>query len=323
MRSRPVHLKWAHTVISVVLHAIMIAGCLVMTACANKKHVAPRLTHTATPIPQMSTTGQPTGTFIDNIPYAGVADSYRLLSVRLPENAFPPFPTIVMFHSGVFVQGDKADMDDVALALSERGIAVVNVNYRCDRYPAPVEDAFCALAWVHHEFQNYGFDTDRIIVLGADVGGSLAALLGLVTDPSPFLQKCPQSTLPLSPVAGVVSYGATYHFGAMEDFMVSRRIDKYNAYLDRMQEGYEQRVWQASPASYIHADAPPFLLFHGLNDRVVIPEHTRKFASALEAEGVPVEFVELLGVDQYLFELNLVELEDMQLDKVEAFIHQL
>ncbi len=319
MHSTPNDRKQVKIIWLGLLQYVVIIGFVMMTSCTTSEVVAP----TGTPVHVLPAQGQIMEAFTDNIAYTGEMDVLRLLSVRLPENTSPPYPTVVMFHSGVFVQGDKADMDEVAIALSQREIAVVNVNYRFEGYPAPVEDAFCALAWVHHEAQNYGFDTDRIFTLGGDVGGTLAAMLGLVIDPSPFLKNCPNTTLPSQSVAGVVSYGATYNFAAVEDFLIGRRIEKYNTYLGRTQDGYEQRVLQASPVSYIHTAAPPFLLFHGLNDAVVRSEHTGKFASALQAAGVSVEFTELLGVDQFLFELKLVTLEDMQLDKVEAFIREL
>jgi acetyl esterase/lipase len=70
---------------------------------------------------------------------------------------------------------------------------VVTPNHRFTPqyiYPAQVQDAFCALAWVHTNADTYGFDTGRIVALGLVSGGNLAAMLGVVDDPPPYIEGC-------------------------------------------------------------------------------------------------------------------------------------
>jgi acetyl esterase/lipase len=295
-------LQISHTLLSRSACFFILVLCILTAGCTKAEEPAPTSIPTATALPPTNTPFLPTPTtapaveaFTDNIPYRNKFDVYQLLSVRLPENKTPPFPTIMVFHPGGFGMGDRSDMDEFALALSERGVAVVNVNYTFDQYPAPVEDAFCALAWVHNEAPKYGFNTNRVVALGIDAGGNLAALLGVVTNPSPYLKDCPNFDLPEHAVAGVVSYCAYYDFGAQDDF-VGWLQDVKVYYLDATQEGFDQRVIQASPVSHLHADAPPFLLIHGLADDYLTIEHTESFVTALQEEGVPVEFIEVAGI---------------------------
>ena len=72
--------------------------------------------------------------------------------------------------------------------------------------------------------------------------------------------------------------------------------------------------------SYVHADAPPFLLIHGLADQWLSPIQSERFVTALRAEGVPVEYIEVPDADHFMWEYNL---DDIQLDQVEAFIRGL
>ncbi|MDQ0798737.1 dipeptidyl aminopeptidase/acylaminoacyl peptidase [Arthrobacter sp. SLBN-112] len=53
----------------------------------------------------------------------------------------------------------------------------------------------------------------------------------------------------------------------------------------------------ASPLTYVHPDAPPFLLIHGTADRFVPVAQSTGFAAALEAAGNAVELLLLEDAD--------------------------
>lgn len=46
---------------------------------------------------------------------------------------------------------------------------------------------------------------------------------------------------------------------------------------------------QASPLTYVHPGAPPFLIVQGLADTVVPPDQSQRLAAALQEASVPVE----------------------------------
>ena len=52
---------------------------------------------------------------------------------------------------------------------------------------------------------------------------------------------------------------------------------------------------EASPINHVTPEAAPFLLVHGDEDKKVLVEQSINMAAALEAAGVPVEFLPMPG----------------------------
>lgn len=90
-------------------------------------------------------------------------------------------PVLVWFHGGGFVIGDLDTADNVARALANRSDAkVVSVGYRLapeDPFPAPVDDAYAATAWVSDHADEIGADGSRLAVGGHSAGANLAAVV--------------------------------------------------------------------------------------------------------------------------------------------------
>ena len=107
------------------------------------------------------------------------------IAVRITAPAGPgPFPALVYFHGGGWVVGSIATHDALARAITNAArIAVVSVEYRLapeHPYPAAVEDAFAATAWVAANGASIGIDPARIAVGGDSAGGNLAAAVALM-----------------------------------------------------------------------------------------------------------------------------------------------
>jgi dipeptidyl aminopeptidase/acylaminoacyl peptidase len=145
----------------------------------------------------------------------------------------------------------------------------------------------------------------------------------LIPDPTPYLEECPNSYLPTQAVAGVVSYSGVYDYAA-EDELAFDIMRAVKPYLRATVEGYDQRVAQASPLTYVHSGAPPFLLIHGLDDSMVNIAQSERLANALQLVNVPVDLYKVPDVDHYIlmerYMPKPLTLEDMHLDEVEAWI---
>ena len=84
-----------------------------------------------------------------NVPYVPDGHIDQKLDIYLPTSGDGPFPALFMIHQG---GGRKEQLAFWGRSFAERGYAAISINHRQwpdHRYPADVEDAFCALAWVH------------------------------------------------------------------------------------------------------------------------------------------------------------------------------
>lgn len=108
--------------------------------------------------------------------------------VYAPEGAAPGIPAVVFLHGGALIWGSRKGVNPAELAaILEAGMGYVSVDYRLapetnlTEIRADVEDA---LRWVRGEGARlYGFDPEKVAVLGKSAGGYLALLSGTFSDP--------------------------------------------------------------------------------------------------------------------------------------------
>ena len=95
-----------------------------------------------------------------------------------------PFPVFVYYHGGGWVLGSVPTHDGLCCQVANAArCLVVSVEYRLapeHKYPAAVDDAYAATAWVFANAGQIGGDSRRVAVGGDSAGGNLAAAVCLM-----------------------------------------------------------------------------------------------------------------------------------------------
>jgi len=86
-------------------------------------------------------------------------------------------------HGGGYIAGsvEGADATNTRIA-AELGVVVLTVGYRLapeHPVPAPLDDCYAALGWLHQQADTLGIDRQRIAIGGESAGGGLAAALAI------------------------------------------------------------------------------------------------------------------------------------------------
>ena len=194
------------------------------------------------------------------------------LDLYLPANK-TDFPVLVWFHGGSLKHGSKDGKPNIELAsnFAKKGIAVATVNYRLSprvTYPAYIDDAAAAVAWVAKNIENYGGNEKKVFMVGHSAGAYLVLMLAL---DSTFLQKYDCNYMN---VAGVIPLsGQTMtHYTVREEMGIENPEET-------------PLVNEAAPQFHAKKRTPPMLIVCGDKDSPDRKEENRVLIELLEEAG--------------------------------------
>jgi acetyl esterase/lipase len=167
------------------------------------------------------------------------------------------------------------------------GYAMASVNYRLAPaaiWPAQIQDCKAAIRWLRAHAHEYGYDANRIAVMGESAGGQLVAILGTTSGSKTF--DVGENLDTPSDVTCVVNL-----FGPA-DFTVFH--GKFS-FLGGAPEDHLDLARSASPINYVHADEPPMLVVHGTADQLVPYIQAELLVGAMDKAGAPYYFHTVVG----------------------------
>ena len=255
---------------------------------------------------------------IDGISYGWVL-GYRPLQLDLyrPDIAAAQPPVVLFLHGGGWGLGDRKHAGPAFPGgsfferLTAAGFAVASADYRLTGeavFPAQLHDVKAAVRWLRRHASEYGFDGEKIVVWGESAGGHLAALAGLTGDsgdpalegsvaeppPGPVPGPGEHAMEPVSTaVAAVVDWYGVTDLAALAPVVSAgpgpREHDSpaspEGALIGGRVSASLDRARAASPVTYAHAGAPPFLIMHGTADTGVPLSQGQALAAALTGAG--------------------------------------
>ena len=240
---------------------------------------------------------------LPNITYATANNTDLKLDLYLPKSRTTPNPTLMLFHGGGWVDGQKERNVFQLLPYLSMGWAVINVEYRLARNslaPAAVEDCRCALRWVAYHAKEYSLDTSKVVLTGTSAGGHLSLITGMLPPDSIFNRQCAtdnstrwrEATEPQINVAAIVNwYGITDVAELLEGPNAKHYAMEWLGSLSNRQE----LARQLSPINYVRAGLPPIITFHGDQDDIVPYSQAVRLHLALDRAGAPNKLVTIRG----------------------------
>jgi acetyl esterase/lipase len=265
----------------------------------------------------------------DGKSYRGIAYAEHSSKLRMDilTPAGPgPHPLVLYLPGGGFVTARRQMAAKARRYVSNAGFVVASINYRTTTAGATYRDGLMdvatALAFLRAHAAEYGIDPDRAAVWGESAGGYLTAMAA--TEPNNHLD------------AAVVEFGASDLSRVAEGFdpaMAAAIIGPGSAipaYIlgpDRSFADHPEEVRQADPAARVTDQTPPFLLFHGDNDRLIAPSQTAHLHQALRTAGVDTTRYVLKGAGHGELSENpepwtSTELTDLIVEFLKTRLHQ-
>jgi len=174
----------------------------------------------------------------------------------------------------------------IAKWLNRHGITGIVLEYRmpAGRSHVPLLDAQRAMRTVRSNAKAWGIDRAKIGIMGFSAGGHLASTAGTHFDAGDPKAVDPIERFSCRPdfmvlVYPVITMGKKTHEGSKNNLLGknpdARLVDLF------------------SNEKQVTPQTPPAFLGHAKDDRVVVPDNSKAFSEALEAQKIKVKYLEL------------------------------
>jgi acetyl esterase/lipase len=223
-----------------------------------------------------------------DINYAGDKNGYHNMDIYLPVGEKDSYPVVITIYGSAWLSNNSkgSDMQTLGKALLNAGFAVVMPNHRASfdtLFPAQIHDMKAVVRYIRANAQQYNIDTSFVGVTGSSSGGNMASMIGATRGIKAYTLG--EQTIDLegtlgsytdfsSSVDAVVAWFPPTNMLVMDscggtDFTHNDAGSPASLYIGGPIQENKDKTLLASPTTYINANTPPFLIFHGTSDRVV------------------------------------------------------
>lgn len=213
-----------------------------------------------------------------------------------------PFPVAVLVHGGCWTKefGGIGQLRNMAGALTARGIAVWNVEYRrVDEdgggYPGTYQDINAALDLLSAKAMASSLDLQRIVAVGHSAGGQLVQWLAgrsRIAEASPLYQPQPL------PVREIVSLGGLADLRT-EQALIKTSCDRDMVDLTGLPSAARPDVFSDTNAAELMPNGSHTTLITGEFDTVSPPRVAHDYAARARKAGDRADVVILPGASHY------------------------
>lgn len=234
------------------------------------------------------------------------------LDILAPAPGDRPRPLVLYISGGGFMISIKDAARDHRAYVAQSGFVVASLEYSVlssgpgVTFTDSIQDIKAAIRFLRANAAEYGIDPAAVAVWGESAGGYLAAMTGVTAGVTEF--EAGGNLDQRSDVQAVIDkFGGSELALLAEDFDEAMKVQwtvpdgPIGLYVHGPGGGPVEpgnaAIEKANPVSYITAEAPPFLLYHGSADNLISPSQTLRLHNALLAKGVESERYVLDGAN--------------------------
>lgn len=223
---------------------------------------------------------------IKNIEYKNVNGKSLQLDMYIPKTIQKPAPLLVFIHGGGWKGGQRSDYLVYLVAFAKKGYMTATVSYRLLKdgpYPACAEDITDAVQWFYKNGEKYGYDSDRIALIGGSAGAHLAMLAAYewkkpgVTNDTLFVSANRHRIKAVVDIYGPVDLTTEY----------SRSHELVTKFLGHTYSEAPELFSEASPDFYLDKNDPPTMILAGTSDNLVPISQSDNLKVSLDNLGIP------------------------------------
>ena len=233
-----------------------------------------------------------------DITYATVDGKELKLDLYVPEK--PSAKGLLVFvHGGAWRGGSK---DGVPKVFPDNGIPTASVEFRQSteaKFPAQIHDIKAAIRFLRSKADTYGYNAQRIVIVGSSSGGHLAALTGVSNGNAELEGRIGDHLKQSSNVQAIVDYyGATNLTTILAQstpFGLNVRKPALELLLGSEPEKNIDLAKLASPVFHVDKSDPPLLIFHGEQDAQMPISQSHELVGAYKKSNLDVTFDVVYG----------------------------
>lgn len=225
----------------------------------------------------------------------GFARSHLMMDLIRPAGTMP-VPAIVFVSGNGWRSIDRAALIPQLAPFARAGYLVATIDYRIigeAAFPEPLKDVKAAIRFLRANAARYRIVAERIGIWGNSAGGQLAAMAG-TTGTNPEFEDdrwAGQS----SAVQAVAAWYGAFDLSELGEPNAPFNAGSAHMGFDVRDPANAERTRRANPQTYLSPSAPPFILVHGTEDRVVPIHQSERMVEALRAANVEARFVRVQG----------------------------
>lgn len=210
----------------------------------------------------------------------GAAGGFLTVYARTPSREISPKsrPAILVIPGGGYELLSDREGEPVALAFLAEGYAAFVLSYSLKTpYPAPLFEAFMAVAYIRENAEKYCVNRENVAAIGFSAGGHLAGLLATATAKEIGSLPFKTSVLPDAAILSypVVTMGELTHGG-------SRAV---------ITDGGKIPYGSLSVEKRVAKNSVPAFIWHTAEDTCVPLENSLMLAQAYRSAGAPFGMV--------------------------------